>query len=104
MTFDYHIIQNAISLLCIIGGLFFIITGIVGLIRLPGFLAKIHAVSVSDSFGVPLVLCGLMILSGINFVSLKIFVILLALFIATPFINMEMSIYYVHKKREDQDD
>ncbi len=45
-------------------GAFFILSSVVGLLRLPCFFTKIHAASIADSTGIPLTLLGLAMLQN----------------------------------------
>lgn len=95
-----NILASALMLM----GMFFIITAVVGLIRFPDFLTKIHAISISDSLGVPLFLCGAMLLNGYNLATLKIAIIILLIYLVNPMITMEIGSYFINKKSEGSDD
>ena len=61
------------------------ITGAIGCLRFPDLYTKLHALSVSDSLGVPIALTGLILINGFNFISLKIFFIIVILLFVNPF-------------------
>lgn len=65
-------------------GLFFMAVTAIGLIRLPDFYARTHAVSKTETFGIGLVLVGLALHEGVTQVSLKIILGLLFIVIANP--------------------
>lgn len=65
-------------------GSFFILTSILGLIRLPDFFTKIHAASIADSLGIPLCLLGLALMQHSLINSAKILVIILLFFLLGP--------------------
>ena len=65
-------------------GLFFMAVTAIGLIRLPDFYARTHAVSKTETLGIGLVLVGLALYEGATLVSLKIVLGLLFIFIANP--------------------
>ena len=65
-------------------GLFFMAVTAIGLIRLPDFYTRSHAVSKSETLGIGLVLVGLGLHEGATLVSLKIVLGLLFIFIANP--------------------
>lgn len=96
----FHIFSD----LLIFIALFFIVTGVVGLLRFPGILNKMHAASVSDSFGVPLLLLGGMIYSGASFTTLKIGLVIIVIYIVNPMITMELGNFYINKKAEGEDE
>ncbi|MFD3190636.1 monovalent cation/H(+) antiporter subunit G [Sedimentitalea sp. HM32M-2] len=72
------------SWICILSGSFFVIVGAFGLVRFPDFWARLHALSVLDSAGVILLLLGMALHSGLNLVTVKLFIILIFLFITGP--------------------
>ena len=53
-----------IALFFILGGLFFLLVGVVGLIRLPDLYTRMHAMGKCDTLGTGMMLIGLMILIG----------------------------------------
>ena len=76
--------MNIIGLIVMSCGLFFLTVTVIGLIRLPGFFARVHAVSKSETLGLALVFIGLMIHEGVTLVSLKYALIILFVAIANP--------------------
>ena len=66
-------------------GILVSITGATGCLRFPDLYTKLHALSVSDSLGVPISLTGLILINGFNFISLKIFFIIVILLFVNPF-------------------
>jgi multicomponent Na+:H+ antiporter subunit G len=66
-------------------GILISVTGAIGCIRFPDLYTKLHALSVSDSLGVPISLSGLILINGFNFISLKIFFIIVILLFVNPF-------------------
>jgi multicomponent Na+:H+ antiporter subunit G len=75
---------NIFGLVVISAGLFFLAVSSVGLFRLPGFFARVHAVSKSETLGIALVLLGLMIHEGVSLVSLKLGLIVVFVAMANP--------------------
>ena len=58
-----------------LGGAFFLAVSCMGLIRLPDFYARTHAVGKSETLGAILVLSGLALYNGFAVSSLKILII-----------------------------
>ncbi len=79
-----QIVIDILSWIFIIGGSFFSIVGAVGLIRFPDFWSRLHAVSVTDGAGVILLLIGMALQAGLTLVTVKLFIILIFLFITGP--------------------
>lgn len=65
-------------------GFFFLFVAAVGAIRLPDFYTRSHALGVTDTLGTLLVLAGLALQHGVSFISGKILLILLFIYIANP--------------------
>ena len=69
--------------LLLAGGAFCVI-GALGLVRLHGFFPRTHAASVIDSAGAGLLLAGLLLQAGWTLVAVKLVVIGLLIFFASP--------------------
>lgn len=54
-------LRNFITVLCLAGGLFFVLAGTVGVIRLPDFYTRLHAAGMTDTLGAELILFGLIV-------------------------------------------
>ncbi len=65
-------------------GLFFMGITAVGLLRLPDFYTRAHAVSKSETLGLGLVMLGLALYNGVNIVSLKLLLAMVFVFLANP--------------------
>ena len=77
-------IINVISTIFILAGLFFIIAGTIGLIRLPDFYSRMHATGKCDTLGEGLVIMGLIIYNGLNFISVKLLFLVIFIFVVNP--------------------
>jgi multicomponent Na+:H+ antiporter subunit G len=76
--------MNIAGLIFIFGGLFFLTVSNIGIIRLPDFYARTHAVGKSETLGAILFLFGLALYNGIDLVSLKLVIILIFIGFANP--------------------
>lgn len=65
------------------GGLFCIIGGI-GMLRMPDFYTRLHAASVIETLGGGLILFGLLLQAGFTLVSVKLIIVGLLVFFASP--------------------
>jgi multicomponent Na+:H+ antiporter subunit G len=68
----------------LIGGLFFMAVAALGLLRLPDFFSRAHAVSKAETLGIVLALLGLAIYDRGSLVSLKLGLALIFVFLANP--------------------
>ncbi len=65
-------------------GLLFILTAVIGILRLPDFYSRLHAMGKCDTLGVVLVLLALALYHGLSLNSVKILLIAVATSLATP--------------------
>lgn len=72
--------SQAASAALMLGGLFFVLAGVVGIVRLPDFYARLHATSKCDTLGLALLVTGVAIHAGLSLTALK--VLLIAVFVA----------------------
>ena len=79
-----ELLINILSWVAIISGSVFIITGAYGTYKAPEFWSRLHAVSLIESLGAFLVLIGLGLQSGFTFITIKIVIIGIFLFITGP--------------------
>lgn len=75
---------NILAGLFLLGGSFFFLVGVLGLLRMPDIFSRIHTTTKGDTLGIGLILIGLMILSGFTVTSLKLFIILILVWLTTP--------------------
>lgn len=76
--------MNIIGGALMIAGMFFLSVAALGLIRLPDFFSRSHAVSKAETLGIVLVLLGLAFYAGASLVSLKLGLALLFVFLTNP--------------------
>ena len=77
-------VVDALSMLLLTLGGFFCVAGAVGLIRMPTFFSRMHAASVIETLGAGLVIAGLMVKAGFTLATLKLAILGLLIFFASP--------------------
>lgn len=77
-------VLDGVSWVLILGGSFFVITGGVGLLRLPDVFTRMHAAGVTDTLGAALYLAGMMIQGGFTLVTVKLLMILVFILFTSP--------------------
>jgi multicomponent Na+:H+ antiporter subunit G len=77
-------IQSIFSILFVTTGIIFMLMGSIGILRLPDFYSRTHAVSKSDTLGVFFVITGLIIYEGFTLSSGKLFLIVLFIALSNP--------------------
>lgn len=78
------VVVDALSWVLLLSGAFFYLVGTFGMLRMPDLFTRMHASSVSDTFGAGLLLVGMMFQAGFTLVLLKLVVILLLLVFTGP--------------------
>lgn len=69
---------------CIGIGIFLMVTGALGILRMPDFYTRLHPAGIIDALGAPLVLTGIMLLTGASLLSWKIIILLFFMFLTGP--------------------
>jgi multicomponent Na+:H+ antiporter subunit G len=75
---------NFVAAVLMLGGLFFLTVGAIGLVRLPDFYTRLHAAGLCDTLGLMLTLGGLMVYAGLTPTSLKMLIIWAFILLANP--------------------
>lgn len=73
-----------IAILFSCGGLFFLLVGSIGLIRLPDFYSRSHATGKADTLGILLIIIGLIFYEGFTLNSAKLLIILTFVGLTNP--------------------
>lgn len=79
-----QLLIDILSWITILCGSFFVVTGGVGILRLPDFFTRLHAVSMPDTLGVGLIVLGLVLQAGFNQTSVKLVMIFLFMLFTGP--------------------
>lgn len=77
-------IRNLLTVICLAGGLFFVLAGSVGVIRLPDFYTRLHAAGMTDTLGAELILFGLILQADGWQVIAKLLLVAFFLFVTSP--------------------
>lgn len=75
---------DAVSWVLLLAGSFFIVSGSLGLLRLPDVYSRMHAAGVTDTLGTGLFLGGLMVQGGLTLVTVKLLMILGFILFTSP--------------------
>ena len=78
------ILRFALSLALTAGGLFVLISGVVGVFRFRYALNRIHAAALGDTLGIGLMILGVMVAEGFSVITLKLLVVMLFLWLTSP--------------------
>ena len=65
-------------------GFGFVLTGVIGILRLPDFYCRLHAMGKCDTLGVALMLGGLALYQGVSLASVKMLLVVVFISLANP--------------------
>lgn len=97
-------VRVVIAIVFISIGVFFSIVSVLGTFRFKFVLNRMHSAAMGDTLALLFVLLGLIVISGLTFTSLKLAVIIIFFWIASPVSSHLISNMIVtvdHKKVED---
>lgn len=77
-------VRNVLTVIMLAGGLFFVLAGAVGVIRLPDFYTRLHAAGMTDTLGAELILFGLILQADGWQVIAKLLLVAFFLFVTSP--------------------
>lgn len=78
------IIRFSLSAVLTLGGLFCLLSGVVGAYRFRYALSRIHAAALIDTVGILLMLLGVIIATGFTVASVKLLVVIAFLWLTSP--------------------
>jgi multicomponent Na+:H+ antiporter subunit G len=70
---------DILSWAALLGGSFFYVVGAIGLNRMPDIFTRMHAVSVSETLGVGLLILGMALQAGLTLVTVKLLIIMVVM-------------------------
>ena len=91
-----NLLLDILSGLCLGVGSLLCITGGIGLLRLPDFFCRLHAASINETLGTPLILLGLVLQTGFDLTSAKLILIALFILATNPTATHAMSRAALH--------
>lgn len=77
-------LREIIAAILVVGGVFFFMVSVIGLIRLPDIYMRVHATAKGDTLGLGLALSGAMVYLGFSYTSLKLLLIITFIWITSP--------------------
>ncbi|WP_298913591.1 monovalent cation/H(+) antiporter subunit G [uncultured Algimonas sp.] len=81
------LVENALDVFTVaflLGGLFFVLAGSIGVLRLPDFYTRLHAAGVTDTLGAELILFALILQADNWQVVAKLLMVAFFLFVTSP--------------------
>lgn len=90
------VLVDLLSWALLLSGAFFYLVGMVGLFRFPDLFTRMHAVSVSDTLGVILLIFGMLLQAGFTLVAVKLIFVLVLLLVSGPVISHALARAALH--------
>jgi multicomponent Na+:H+ antiporter subunit G len=76
--------MNVAAGVMLVLGFGFILTGVIGILRLPDFYCRLHAMGKCDTLGVALMIGGLALIEGFTLTSVKLLLVVVFISLANP--------------------
>lgn len=95
-------IWDVLSWVLLFTGAVSVVVGGIGLVRLPDFFTRLHAVSLPDTLGAALIIAGLILKAGATLVTLKLTLVLLFLLFTGPTATHALAKTALHGKLAPQ--
>lgn len=77
-------LRAAASVIALLAGLFFVLAGTLGVLRLPDFYTRLHAAGMTDTLGAELILLSLIFQAGFSQMTLKLLLVAFLLLVTSP--------------------
>ena len=78
------LIRLVVGAALIVTGTVIFVIQLIGVFKLKDLLSRMHAAAMGDTLGIGFALLGVIVLTGLNFTSLKIALIIAVLWMASP--------------------
>ncbi len=75
---------DVLSWISIISGLFFMIVGTVGVLRMPDVFTRLHAAGMTDTMGAGLLILGMCLQAGLGLVLVRLVIVYAFLMFTSP--------------------
>ena len=75
---------TALSWVLLVSGAFFLLTGSLGMVRLPDVFTRMHAAGMTDTMGAGMIVVGLAVYNGADLVTVRLLLILAFLWFTSP--------------------
>ena len=79
-----ELVLDVLSWVSIVAGIFFVIVGAVGVLRMPDVLTRLHAAGMTDTMGAAFLLVGMCFQAGLTLLTLRLLLVLAFLLFTSP--------------------
>jgi len=95
-----QLVLDIVSWVLIVLGSFFVITGALGMVRMPELFTRMHAGSVTDTLGIGFLILAMILQAGLSLVTFKLLIILGLFFFTGPVVTHALAQAAFHEKIE----
>jgi multicomponent Na+:H+ antiporter subunit G len=79
-----HLALDILSWISILGGLFFILVGTLGVLRMPDVYTRLHAAGMTDTMGAAFMILGMCFQAGLHLLTLRLLLVYAFLLFTSP--------------------
>ena len=79
-----EMVLGVLSWACILGGLFFMVVGTVGVLRMPDVYTRLHAAGMTDTLGAGFMILGMCFQTGMTLLTLRLLLVYAFLLFTSP--------------------
>ncbi len=90
-------VQEIIAAVLMLLGFVFMLISALGLFRFPDLYSRLHSTGIGDTLGCALIIAGMMVLTGLKLITVKILLIPVILFLTSPMATNLIMRAAVHK-------
>ena len=77
-------VADVLSWICIAAGLFFVLTGTLGVLRMPDVYCRLHAAGMTDTMGAGFLIVGMAIQAGWTLLAVRLLLVYAFLLFTSP--------------------
>ena len=78
------LVLDVFSWVCILGGLFFMLVGTIGVLRMPDVYTRLHAAGMTDTLGAGFLILGMCFQTGMTLLTLRLLLVYAFLLFTSP--------------------
>jgi len=78
------IVVDVLSWISILGGVFFMVVGTIGILRMPDVFTRLHAAGITDTMGAGLLLLGMAFQAGLTLITVRLLLVYAFLLLTSP--------------------
>jgi multicomponent Na+:H+ antiporter subunit G len=79
-----YLALDFLSWVCIVAGLFFILVGTLGVLRMPDVYTRLHAAGMTDTMGAGFMILGMCLQAGLHLLTLRLLLVYGFLLFTSP--------------------